>query len=209
MTGDPTCDDWDSAEQTAEILSDPDEVAAIREGLEDITAGRAHSLEEVAAEMRERGRLPDLPKAEYGAEVEFDPPRLSEPIEQDRIADSARTDAEADDLVEVLRARLAEPGESRDFDEFISEMGLKIGEDGTVAEKDGPHCFTLREGSHLTGMYAGTPEGKAAADLDCATLNARAVADRRKRSIEPLYTVVRSTLRTRAQFDTDGTRGLQ
>lgn len=209
MTGDPTCDDWDSAEETAEILADPDEVAAIREGLEDMASGRAHSLGEVAAEMGERGRLPDLLADEFGVEVEFDPPRLSESIEQDRIADSDRTDAVADDLVEVLKARLAEPGESRDFDEFVSELGLKIDEDGTVAEADGSHCFTLWEGSHLTGMYAGTPEGKAAADLDCATLNARDVADRPKRSKEPLYKVVRSTLRTRAQFDIDGTRRLR
>ena len=36
-------------------------------------------------------------------------------------------------LAEAVRARLAEPGESRDLDEFAAELGLSFGEDGTVS----------------------------------------------------------------------------
>ncbi|MBT0769058.1 type II toxin-antitoxin system Phd/YefM family antitoxin [Kineosporia sp. J2-2] len=44
-------DDLEALEETLEILSDPDEVAAIREGLADIEAGNVFTLDEVRREL--------------------------------------------------------------------------------------------------------------------------------------------------------------
>ncbi|GLY19438.1 antitoxin RelB [Kineosporia sp. NBRC 101677] len=44
-------DDLEALEETLEILSDPDEVAAIREGLADIEAGDTRTIAEVRREL--------------------------------------------------------------------------------------------------------------------------------------------------------------
>jgi len=44
-------------DETREILADPEMVAAIREGEEDLAAGRVYTLQEVEAELRAAGRL--------------------------------------------------------------------------------------------------------------------------------------------------------
>jgi antitoxin YefM len=50
-------EDFDSMQETLDILSDPAEVQAIREGVADLKTRRTFSIDDVAAEMRERGRL--------------------------------------------------------------------------------------------------------------------------------------------------------
>jgi antitoxin YefM len=52
-----SADDYDSLLETVDILSRPDEVAAIREGLADIDEGATATVDEVRAALRERGRL--------------------------------------------------------------------------------------------------------------------------------------------------------
>lgn len=47
--------DLEALEETLAILSDPDAVQSIREGREDIAAGRVESADDVAAAMRKRG----------------------------------------------------------------------------------------------------------------------------------------------------------
>ncbi|WIY82102.1 type II toxin-antitoxin system Phd/YefM family antitoxin [Propionimicrobium sp. PCR01-08-3] len=49
-------DDYDSLLETVDILSRPDEVDAVHEGLADVDAGRLESLDEVHAAMISRGR---------------------------------------------------------------------------------------------------------------------------------------------------------
>lgn len=49
-------DEYEALEETAEILSDDDALAAIRRGLDDISAGDEVSLDEVRQEMASRER---------------------------------------------------------------------------------------------------------------------------------------------------------
>jgi|CZLB01.1.fsa_nt_gi antitoxin YefM len=50
-------DDYESMQETIDTLGDPEVMAAIKEGLDDIAAGRVHTQAEVARAMREAGRL--------------------------------------------------------------------------------------------------------------------------------------------------------
>lgn len=52
-----SADDYDALLETVEILSRPDEVAAIGAGLADLESGQVSSADEVRAEMIRRGRL--------------------------------------------------------------------------------------------------------------------------------------------------------
>lgn len=52
-------DDYDSLIETIEILSSPEEMAAIREGVTDIEAGNFATVDEVLASLRKSGRLPE------------------------------------------------------------------------------------------------------------------------------------------------------
>jgi len=52
-----SADDYDALLETVDILSRPDEVAAVREGLADLASGEKSSLEDVRAAMIRRGRL--------------------------------------------------------------------------------------------------------------------------------------------------------
>jgi prevent-host-death family protein len=50
-------EDYESMQETIETLADPELMAAIREGLDDIAAGRVHDRDDVETAMREAGRL--------------------------------------------------------------------------------------------------------------------------------------------------------
>jgi antitoxin YefM len=50
-------DDYESMQETIEVLADPELMAAIREGLDDVAANRVHDPKDVAQAMREAGRL--------------------------------------------------------------------------------------------------------------------------------------------------------
>lgn len=50
-------DDYDSLVETVDILSDPDEVAALRRGLDELVAGEVSTADEVRESMRSLGRL--------------------------------------------------------------------------------------------------------------------------------------------------------
>lgn len=52
-----SADDYDALLETVDILSRPDEVAAVREGLADLASGETSPLEDVRAAMIRRGRL--------------------------------------------------------------------------------------------------------------------------------------------------------
>ncbi|GIH72054.1 type II toxin-antitoxin system Phd/YefM family antitoxin [Sphaerimonospora thailandensis] len=52
-----SADDYDTMREMIEILADDETVAAIREGLADLAAGRVYSQAEVEAELRRSGRL--------------------------------------------------------------------------------------------------------------------------------------------------------
>ena len=52
-----SADDYDSLIETLDILSNPEEVEAIREGLADIEAGDVYSEQEVRAALVARGRV--------------------------------------------------------------------------------------------------------------------------------------------------------
>lgn len=52
-----SADDYDSLLETLDILSRPDEVAAIREGIADLEAGSTSGLDEVRRAMIAAGRL--------------------------------------------------------------------------------------------------------------------------------------------------------
>ncbi|WP_244931871.1 type II toxin-antitoxin system Phd/YefM family antitoxin [Nocardioides sp. W7] len=54
-----SADDYDSLMETLDILGDAEAMAEIREADADIAAGRVSTLEEVEAEMRSLGRLPE------------------------------------------------------------------------------------------------------------------------------------------------------
>ena len=49
--------DYDALLETVDVLSRPEEVRALRDGLDDLDAGRISGLEEVRAALRKRGRL--------------------------------------------------------------------------------------------------------------------------------------------------------
>jgi antitoxin YefM len=53
-----SAEDFDSLEETLEILSDPELVQEIATTRDEISRGETYTLEEVDAEMRARGRLP-------------------------------------------------------------------------------------------------------------------------------------------------------
>jgi antitoxin YefM len=53
-----SADDFDSLEETLEILADPDLMQEIATAREEISRGETYTLEEVEAAMRARGRLP-------------------------------------------------------------------------------------------------------------------------------------------------------
>jgi prevent-host-death family protein len=53
-----SADDFDSLEETLEILSDPQLMKDIATAREEISRGETYTLEEVEEEMRARGRLP-------------------------------------------------------------------------------------------------------------------------------------------------------
>ncbi|GAA4387738.1 type II toxin-antitoxin system Phd/YefM family antitoxin [Ornithinibacter aureus] len=52
-----SAEDYDSLLETLDILSSPDEVAAIREGIADLEAGSVSDLDEVRRAMTAAGRL--------------------------------------------------------------------------------------------------------------------------------------------------------
>lgn len=52
-----SADDYDSLIETLDILSNPAEMAAIREGEAELAAGEVYTEDEVRAAMIERGRL--------------------------------------------------------------------------------------------------------------------------------------------------------
>ncbi|MFT4216164.1 MAG: type II toxin-antitoxin system Phd/YefM family antitoxin [Micropruina sp.] len=54
-----SADDYDALVETLDILSDPAEVAAIRQGLVELEAGEVSSADEVRVAMRALGRLPE------------------------------------------------------------------------------------------------------------------------------------------------------
>ena len=49
--------DYDALLETVDVLSRAEEVQALRDGLEDLTAGRTSTVEEVRSAMLQRGRL--------------------------------------------------------------------------------------------------------------------------------------------------------
>lgn len=51
-----SADDYDSLLETVDILSRPDEIDALRQGLADLEAGSLHSADEVRQSMIARGR---------------------------------------------------------------------------------------------------------------------------------------------------------
>jgi prevent-host-death family protein len=53
-----SADDYDALLETVDVLSRPDEVAALREGLTDLESGELVGADEVRAAMAARGRLP-------------------------------------------------------------------------------------------------------------------------------------------------------
>jgi len=53
-----SADDFDSLQETLDILADPEAMRDIEEGRRDLREGRFYTLEEVTAEMRASGRLP-------------------------------------------------------------------------------------------------------------------------------------------------------
>ncbi|WP_191966719.1 type II toxin-antitoxin system Phd/YefM family antitoxin [Microbacterium testaceum] len=52
-----SADDYDALLETVDVLSRPDEVAAVREGLADLATGDVSSTDEVRAALIARGRL--------------------------------------------------------------------------------------------------------------------------------------------------------
>ncbi|MCT2084614.1 type II toxin-antitoxin system Phd/YefM family antitoxin [Microbacterium enclense] len=50
-------DDYDALLETVDVLSRPEEVAAVHEGLADLASGQTSSLEDVRAAIIARGRL--------------------------------------------------------------------------------------------------------------------------------------------------------
>ena len=53
-----SADDFDSVEETLDILADPVAMREIEQGLREAREGKLHTREEVEAEMRAAGRLP-------------------------------------------------------------------------------------------------------------------------------------------------------
>ncbi len=52
-----SADDYDALLETVDVLSRAEEVQALRDGLEDLVAGRTSTVEEVRSAMLQRGRL--------------------------------------------------------------------------------------------------------------------------------------------------------
>jgi len=52
-----SAEDYDALLETVDVLSRAEEVRALRDGLDDLEAGRTSPLEEVRSAMRQRGRL--------------------------------------------------------------------------------------------------------------------------------------------------------
>lgn len=52
-----SADDYDALIETVDILSRPDEVAAIQRGLDELAAGEVSSVSEVRAALLARGRI--------------------------------------------------------------------------------------------------------------------------------------------------------
>lgn len=52
-----SADDYDALIETVDVLSRPDEVAAVREGLADLASGATSTVVEVRAALIARGRL--------------------------------------------------------------------------------------------------------------------------------------------------------
>ncbi len=52
-----SADDYDALVETVDILSRPDEVAAIRRGLAEADAGELSTVDEIRAAMADRGRI--------------------------------------------------------------------------------------------------------------------------------------------------------
>ena len=53
-----SADDYDSIMETLDILSDPDLMRELRQGQADVMGGAFHAIDDVAKEMRAKGRLP-------------------------------------------------------------------------------------------------------------------------------------------------------
>lgn len=53
-----SADDYDSIMETLDILSDSDLMQELRQGQADVARGDFHALDNVANEMRAKGRLP-------------------------------------------------------------------------------------------------------------------------------------------------------
>ena len=53
-----SADDFDSLQETLDILADPEAMRGIEEGMRDLAEGRVYTQEEVEASMRAAGRWP-------------------------------------------------------------------------------------------------------------------------------------------------------
>jgi antitoxin YefM len=56
-----SADDYDSIMETLDVLSDPDLMKELRQGRADIARGNFHTLDDMAKEMRAKGRLSERP----------------------------------------------------------------------------------------------------------------------------------------------------
>ncbi len=54
-----SADDYDSLLETLDVLGDPELMAAIREGEEELARGEVYTSDEVAADLRAKGWLPE------------------------------------------------------------------------------------------------------------------------------------------------------
>lgn len=54
-----SADDFDALIETVDILSRPDEIAAIRQGIDDLESGTLSSADDVRAAMIAQGRIPE------------------------------------------------------------------------------------------------------------------------------------------------------
>lgn len=54
----PSADDYDSIMETLDILSNPDLMKELRQGQAEVASGDFHTIDDVANEMRAKGRLP-------------------------------------------------------------------------------------------------------------------------------------------------------
>ncbi len=80
-----SADDYDSLVETVDILSDPDEVRALRTAIAELEAGAVSSVDEVRAAMIGRGRLATAPASGTDAAAgdsasPVDEPRSAAPL---------------------------------------------------------------------------------------------------------------------------------